>query len=246
MTDQVEQILWCKDCMTKHARDLLHHAEARGDSELKQLAERAFEISSDMLEVKEKGLYSDIRDLEHHAEDLITGLRVKRKELTGECTTCDKTENAMKRFMAGAKHINRGGAQLSNIEKMEVNMEKELVINAIAGNLGGNVVSRYITPMVPAVIPGVSGKTTGDLAIGGIVTALSLYEKLGKANVAGAILGTNLLATGILDIAMGLIPSGAPIAAPPAVSMGMASGRALYHTTIGAGAGMNGGLSYID
>jgi hypothetical protein len=95
MADQIEQILFCYDCMTKHARDLLHHAEQSNDSELKNLAEKAFDISSEMVGVKDKKLYSDIRDLEHHVEDLLTGLRDKRKKIQYSgalCTVCGNTE----------------------------------------------------------------------------------------------------------------------------------------------------------
>jgi len=243
MTDQVESVLWCSDCMTKHARDLLHHAEARGDSELKYLAEKAFGIASDMQGVKDKHLYSEIRDLEHHAEDLITGLRTERKKLSG-CQSCSGIQNSI----SAAKSLNTMSPQYSNIKTGGFLMDKEDLIQVAAGSFGGKAAS-VVTPMVVpagAIVPGVSNKTLANIVIGGALTGLALYGKLGKYSLAGAVAGTSLIANEVVDLAMGMVPAGAvytPPAAAVAVKMAPAN---LYGTSFGAGGPSNGSLVYID
>ena len=240
--DQVESVLWCSDCMTKHARDLLHHAEAKGDSELAQLAEKAFNIASDMQGVKDKHLYSDIRDLEHHAEDLITGLRTERKKLSG-CHSCSEIQNSI----VAVKGLNTATQQYSNIKTGGYTMDKEDLVQVAAGSFGGKAVS-VVTPLVVpagAMLPGVQNKTIVNLVIGGALTGLALYGKLGKYDLAGAVAGTNLIANEVVDFAMGMVPVAA--AAPPAAAVAarMAPGN-LYGTTFGAGTPSNGSLVYID
>ena len=222
--------------MTKHARDLLHHAEARADSELKQLAEKAFGIASDMQGVKDKQLYSEIRDLEHHAEDLITGLRTERKKLSG-CRSCSEIQ----------KGLNTASSQHFSIKTGGFLMDKEDLIQVAAGSFGGKAVS-VVTPMVVpagAIVPGVSNKTLANIVIGGALTGLALYGKLGKYSIAGAVAGTSLIANEVVDLAMGMVPAGA-VYTPPAASVAVRMAPAnLYGTSFGAGAS-NGSLVYID
>jgi Mn-dependent DtxR family transcriptional regulator len=91
MQDQVESILFCWDCITKHASDLLHHAEVSGDEKAKEVARKALEIRDyglKMIGVSDVERYKLIRDLEHHLEDLLLGLRELRKALSRECPSC--------------------------------------------------------------------------------------------------------------------------------------------------------------
>jgi len=239
--------------MSKHARDLLHHAEARGDSELKEIAQRAFEISSRMLGVKDRGLYSDIRDLEHHAEDLMTALRSKRKALTkGDCPEC----GTMRKAMEKTKALNRNATQeLISVSKHGGNliMSKELVMSALAGSALGKGVS-VVTPMViPGATMGIANKTLANVAIGGVLTGLTLYGKVpSKYEMAVVVAGTSLIATELIDLLMGyVVPSAAmPSPAPAAAAAMRMGGAQLYATSYGApGASAqysNGSLIIVD
>jgi hypothetical protein len=217
--------------MTKHASDLLQHAKAKKNSELSKLAEHAFNIASDMAEVKNKKEYLLIRDLEHRAEDLITGLRNERKKITG-CETCNSVESAI-------SNLNMGGDQFSSREEITMTMQKEIVTNALVGNIAGKGVSKATAMFVSGSTMGITNKTLVNVVIGGVLTGAALYGKLKKANMLGAIVGTNLLADELVEMAMGAI------APAPATSMVVAPARVaasgLYQTTYNCG-----GLSTVD
>lgn len=241
--------------MSKHSRDLLHHAEAKGDSELKRHAEKAFEISSKMAGVKDRKQYSEIRDLEHHAEDLITGLRTERKKLQGndesDCPTCGFTP----------KHLNRGDDQeLNSSNSGGISMKmKDSIKNSLVGGFVGKGISVATPMVVTGTTAGVANKTIANLVIGVGLEALALYKKLpAKAEYPVAIAGGNLIANEIVDLLMGYIPAPAPAAmamvatnaGAPAAAVGVSPGIQPYATTFGAAGGSagysNGSLIFID
>lgn len=217
MTDQIERILWCPDCMTKHARDLLHHAEAEGDSELKEIAQKAFNISSNMLGVKDKKLYSDIRDLEHHSEDLLTALRTERKKLTLEkCTTCENLEETVERIKERAKTLNRATDKISNsIQDKEILMAKETIIQPLVGSFIGKGVETVTTKFITGTTFGVSNKTLANLGIGIAIDAIALLRPgtFRRAELPLVVAGSFLIANEVVNIAAGFIP-GIPATTP--------------------------------
>jgi hypothetical protein len=257
MEEQVEKVLWCPDCMTKHARDLLHHAEAMEDSRLREIAEEAFEISSDMLGVKDRKRYSEIRDLEHHTEDLLTALRTERKKLSHkECETCGPAGKLMSRFLEKAKDLNTNSDQELIVNLKHGGHMKDVVVNALVGNLVGKGVSVATPMMIPGATMGIANKTIANVVIGGVLTGASLMGKLpSKIDMLGAVAGTNLIASELVDLLMGYAGMGM-VVAPAAV--GAAAVRAVpasggtypYATTFGApGASAeysNGGLIFVD
>lgn len=215
MTDQVERILWCPDCMSKHSRDLLHHAEAREDSELKKIAQKAFDISSKMLGVKDKKLYSEIRDLEHHTEDLLTGLRTERKKLTkNDCPECGEMKKVIERIKR-AKPLNRESNKISNsIQGKEIHMS----LKPLIGSFVGKGISEVTTRFVPGATFGVANKTLINLGIGIVVNALSVMKKehmMGRAGEYIVPAANFLLADEVGDLVAGYIPA-APAAVVPA------------------------------
>lgn len=212
MADQIEKILWCPDCMTKHARDLLHHANARKNTELRKVAKRAFDISSKMLKVKDRNLYSEIRDLEHHTEDLLTGLRTERKKLTNDdCPTCGNMENALLKIENETKSINRGYDK-------SLNMKGKSLIGAFLGKGVSEATSMY----VPGENFGVANKSLVNLGIGLGINALDLLSKRKSILPAKAIpvlvpMANFLIADEVGDIVKSYIP-----VAPPATAVSVA------------------------
>ena len=235
MTDKVNEVLWCKDCLLKHSRDLLSHAMAGKNPKLKKLAEESYEVALEMNDVKDSKSYGKIRDLEHRLEDLMTGLRNERKNLQSNCKSCGDFEKNV------AKDLNNGDNQ--EIHK-GVNMkikEKSLVVNALAGNVIGKGIS-VATPMfVSGSTMGIQNKTIANLGLGVTLTGLSLYGKLKKYDTIGAVAGTNLIANEIIDMLV------KPIVTPTAV---FRSAPIMTNGNGGIGVGKaqytNGGLIFVD
>jgi len=213
--------------MTKHARDLLHHAEAKGNSELKKIAQKAFNVSSKMLKVRDTKRYSDIRDLEHHTEDLLTALRTERKKLTDDdCPTCGDFE---KRLDDYEKPLNREYPQLSNsVQTEEIHMTTmQNLIGSFAGKGISEVTSRYVT----GASFGIQNKTLLNLGIGLGIDLLALRDVKKskkilpkKAGVSLVSAANFLIADEIGDLVAGYIPAVAvarvaPIRVAPSVSV---------------------------
>ncbi|MHA1852559.1 MAG: hypothetical protein ACTSUF_03520 [Candidatus Heimdallarchaeaceae archaeon] len=235
-------------CITKHALQVEEQAE-EGISHASEVEPEKVDvfikirgwIKQFRKELKKdtdpKATIREIRRIRKEAEKL------NREYNMSECKVCGPIENTIKKFLGRAKHLNTPIAQELNRFNTGGNMAREIVVNALVGNVAGRVVSDYVSPMVPAVVPGVSGKTLGDVVIGGVLSALSLYGKIsGKFDTIAAVAGTNLLATGLMDLVSGYAAPAPPAARAPAP----APAAGLYRTTVGTTVGQNGALVYID
>jgi len=239
--------------MSKHSRDLLHHAEARGSSELKEIAQKAFDISTKMLGVKEKKLYSDIRDLEHHSEDLLTALRTERKKLqwkenNEKCTTCERLEESVERLKT-AKTLNRDSDKISNsVQDKEIAMVNE-IIKALGGSFVGKGVSIVTPRFVTGSTFGVQNKTLVNLGLGIGICALALLKPgtLRKFEMPAVIAASFLIASEVGDMAAQYIPAGIPAGYAPAPSPAAPAGYVPTNSvSMGVAQFANGKHIFVD
>ena len=171
---------------------------------------------------------------------------------TEKCRSCGEIHDVLGKIES--KTLNRERPQDFNIKIRSYKMARitSEMKEAVPQILGGSFVGKGISVVTPMVLPGsmlgvVRDKTVANLIIGIGLTAAALYGKLDKVNILGAVAGSNLVASEIVDLVMGVVPT-APAAYAPAYAAsvaGMAPSN-IYATTIGATGGSNGGLVYID
>lgn len=190
---------------------------------------------------------SRIRDIRSDFEAYVPGHNVK------ECKSCGDMGSKIMDF---SESLNRGDLQNLNSENQEDFMAKpketKTVMQALGGNVGAEVVDRYVSPMIPALVPGITGKQLGNLGIGIGLTVLSMYGKLKKVNLAGAVAGTNLIAKEVMNMVGGAIAPSAvarAVVTNAAPRNAVATGKTMevypYGTVTGATA-QNGNLVFID
>jgi hypothetical protein len=181
---------------------------------------------------------------------------------TEKCESCGPVDDILKKL--GTKHLNTGTDQELNIDSNHggnMPKEKNLVLNALAGNFVGKGVSVATPMVVTGSTAGIANKTIANVGIGAVLSGLALYGKLKKANYLGAVAGTNLIANEVVDLLMGYLPvNGTPpatVMAPAAVASAGARVNSQatlqkypYGTVGGSGASSqtysNGSLVYID
>jgi len=190
-------------------------------------------------------------------KDAISHLRYLRgrfeKHVKGhdvsKCKSCGDIEGSIKSYL-GQKDLNRSGNEELYIGGNEMARREKFkpLVQPFVGNVGAKLISDYVSPQIPAVIPGLTGKQTGNLGIGLALTALSVYGKLGKGksnyNLAGAVAGTNLLATELIDLLTGAV---APV--PPAVRMAPRAPVGIAPRApvgVGKAVAANGNVIYVD
>jgi len=244
-------------CINKHLLESqaelaeLQAHEPEHQNDYRDLMVRLRKLRKDNIRgISIKEAISRLRGIRSDFEKYVPGHDVE------ECRSCGDMAEKIRNFSGATKSLNRGGTQNLNIENREDFMAKpketKTVMQALGGNVGAEVVDRYVSSMVPALVPGITGKQLGNLGIGIGLTALSLYGKLKKANLAGAVAGTNLIAKEVMNMV------GGAIAPPPAVARAVVTnaaprnavaGKTLevypYGTVTGAAAS-NGGLVFID
>jgi len=194
---------------------------------------------------------SRIRDIRADFEKYVPG------HDTEECKSCGDISDEIRRV---AKSLNRGNNEelSSHSQEREDFMarmqNKGTVMQSLGGSLGAEVVDRYVSPMVPEVVPGITGKQLGNLGIGIAASAAALYGKAKKYNMAAAVLGTNLIAREIMNMIAGTVTPGAVRSVAVARnnayrtnSVGAGKVLSMYpYGTVSGGAAQNGGLVFID